>query len=113
MKSKLKKIAVARRPGEIWELRGMKLGGVHFEEDCRARPCVIHSPTDHVMSEWELIWRTDRAIFERVCEHGIGHPDPDQFAYWVQAFGQREADAMAVHGCDMCCWGGGDDGEEE
>ena len=38
-------------------------------------------------------------MFERICEHGIGHPDPDQVSYW-QRWGKE---ALAIHGCDGCC----------
>src|SRR4051812_2746218 len=50
---------------------------VHSLEDCRGPVCPIHKPTPHHMREWKMIWRGDRQIFERLCEHGIGHPDPD------------------------------------
>lgn len=42
-------------------------------------------------------WRPDRGIMERVCEHGVGHPDPDDVK--VQAGGWTET----IHGCDGCC----------
>ena len=104
MVKKLKHLATARVPGEIWEIGGgEKLGGVHFRENCEG-PCVIHHPSPHHMSTWPLLWRDDRAIFERICAHGIGHPDPDQFEYW-KATGQ---DSQGVHGCDGCCWAGPD-----
>lgn len=73
---------------------------VHSELQCEGRACVIHSPTNHHMRGWGLHWRDDRGIFERLCpEHGVGHPDPDQFDFW------REMNAMyeAVHGCCGCC----------
>jgi hypothetical protein len=68
-------------------------------ERCQARGCVIHSPSLHHMRYWPLHWRGDRGIFERICPHGVGHPDPDQFGYW------RELNQMwqAIHGC--CCFG--------
>jgi hypothetical protein len=47
-----------------------------------------------------LTWRSDRGIFERICNHGIGHPDPDQFPYWKE---QGIFDTEASHGCDGCC----------
>lgn len=75
------------------------LENIHRAEKCDGRVCVIHNPTEHAMSEWELHWRDDRGIFERLCpEHGVGHPDPDQFDYW-RATGQIE---QAIHGCCMC-----------
>jgi hypothetical protein len=53
------------------------------------------------MRGWEVVWRADRGILERVCAHGVGHPDPDQFSYW-KANGME---AEAVHGCCGCCTG--------
>lgn len=105
MDKNLKLIAVARHPGEIYQLNGRKLGGVHFEEDCSGDTCVIHKPTDHLMRDWTLIWRNDRDIFERICEHGIGHPDPDQTEFWMNTMLLADAEAMEVHGCDGCCSG--------
>lgn len=83
----------------VTDVEGVKLHDVHAMDNCAGRPCVIHAPSDHHMRGWRLNWRNDRGIFERICPHGIGHPDPDQFDYW------RERDAMgeAVHGCDGCC----------
>lgn len=78
---------------------GKELFNVHDESSCTGRDCIIHSPTEHHMVEWQLHWRNDRGIFERICEHGIGHPDPDQFDYWAET-GQLH---VAFHGCDFCC----------
>lgn len=75
---------------------------VHDAATCDPQiPCVIHRPTDHHMSSWYLLWRGDRGIFERVCVHGTGHPDPDQFDYWYLT----EQEWQAVHGCCGCCVG--------
>lgn len=82
-------------------LGNMELKGVHDEALCEGRTCIMHAPTDHHMSQWKLIWRDDRAIFERICKHSIGHPDPDQFAYWRSI----NAEDMMVHGCCGCCYG--------
>lgn len=72
---------------------------VHSLEDCRGPVCPIHKPTPHHMRDWKMIWRGDRQIFERVCEHGIGHPDPDdqEAKLFIQGF------MDGVHGCDFCC----------
>lgn len=76
------------------------LVNVHAETVCRAYPCVIHRPTEHHMSSWYLHWRGDRGIFERLCPtHGVGHPDPDQFDYWVSI----NQEWQTVHGCCGCC----------
>lgn len=47
------------------------------------------------MNLWPQNWRSDRGIMERICEHGVGHPDPDD----PKAGNKYEA----VHGCDGCC----------
>lgn len=78
--------------------REFTLHRVHSAESCTGRACVVHNPTEHVMSEWPLIWRDDRGFFERLCKCGIGHPDPDQQAYWdAEGFV-----LMGVHGCCGC-----------
>ena len=72
---------------------------VHSRQDCRGPVCPIHNPTPHHMREWPMIWRGDRQIFERICDHGIGHPDPDdqEAKLFIQGF------MDGVHGCDGCC----------
>lgn len=72
---------------------------VHERGDCAGRACTIHNPTDHHMREWVLQWRTLRGIFERTCEHGVGHPDPDQMPYWQET----DQEWQAIHGCCGCC----------
>lgn len=108
MRDQLEHIATARHPGEIWELTWFdklgrefrrKLGGIHFTEDCASEYCVIHNPSEHSMRELPLHWRDDRQIFERICPHGVGHPDPDQYEYW-ESLGKT---TEGVHGCDGCC----------
>lgn len=65
----------------------------HREADCLVAPCPIHSPSDHHMATWPQHWRGDRGIIERICPHGLGHPDPDGM------FDPGDG----VHGCDDCC----------
>lgn len=79
-----------------------QMRGIHSETVCTGEVCVIHNPTGHHMRTWPLHWRTDRGIFERICPHGTGHPDPDHLPRW-KALGWE---INAVHGCDGCCWGG-------
>lgn len=55
-------------------------------------------------------WRFDSGLMERICTHGIGHPDPDHMAHLQRLVSGRIAtqeyvDAEAVHGCDGCCRG--------
>lgn len=72
---------------------------VHDPEECAGGVCVAHNPSDHSMRNLPLVYRSDTNLFERVCEHGIGHPDPDSLDYFLR----EGEDHMAVHGCDGCC----------
>ena len=73
---------------------------VHFISRCEGRnlPCVIHFPSDHRMRAWPMILR-ETALVERVCDHDIGHPDPDS-VMWFDSIGIR---GYGIHGCDGCC----------
>jgi len=49
------------------------------EEECRTPgACTIHSPSNHHMIDLSQYWRADRGFMERICSHGVGHPDPDE-----------------------------------
>lgn len=68
---------------------------VHSEEDCIPY-CPIHTPSKHALASAPLHWRGDRRIMERICDHGVGHPDPDDYAVITY-------EGAGVHGCDGCC----------
>lgn len=77
---------------------------VHSKKECRGRFCVIHNPSEHPLSKAPLLWREDRGFMERLCPHGIGHPDPDDLAYKKSILGDHyEAFSFDTHGCDGCC----------
>lgn len=84
-------------------INGLNLRNVHKYHDCATDWCVIHRPSDHHMRHMPLLWRLDRMFFERICEHGVGHPDPDQITYWYAVLDESEAEAQSIHGCDGCC----------
>lgn len=67
---------------------------------CEER-CVIHNPSDHVMKDFPTNWRADRGLMERICPHGVGHPDPDDLAFKKTV--DPDAKHWGVHGCDGCC----------
>ncbi len=81
---------------------------MHSQERCSGF-CAIHAPSDHHMVEWLLHWRNDRSLFERICPHGVGHPDPDHLTYVEQEHGFQAAETESVHGCHVdetgraCC----------
>ena len=76
---------------------GQILRTVHAEGKCAGDHCVIHNPSDHHMRDWPTNFRGGTMLdpgpvfTERICPHGIGHPDPD------------DPFAPVVHGCDGCC----------
>lgn len=81
-------------------VEGITLHNVHDRSLCEHRSaCTVHAPSDHHMRGMKLHWRGDRGLFERICKHGVGHPDPDQWEYWDES----DQEFMGVHGCDGCC----------
>lgn len=88
---------------------GTTIYNIHLPEVCAGRPCSIHAPSAEARAIGKLSirvpgpWDIKPMHFERICEHGVGHPDPDDLAYWC-SLGE---DSMGVHGCDGCCRPGG------
>lgn len=68
---------------------------VHSEAKCLGPRCPIHRRSDHAMRNFPQHWRSDISLMERLCPHGIGHPDPD--------LPYPPDDGRWVHGCDGCC----------
>lgn len=69
--------------------------GCHAKSRCKGEYCTLHNRSDHAMRSFRQQWRADRQLMERICSHGVGHPDPDEI--------DLEVDAKGVHGCDGCC----------
>jgi hypothetical protein len=80
---------------------GQVIRNVHSLDQCDGRACVIHNPSDHHMRDWSTNFREDKHFMERLCEHGVGHPDPDDLA-WRSVSDQR---SLARHECcrERCC----------
>lgn len=77
----------------------MERDSVHTPYQCSGEPCCIHDPSEHKMREWPMNLR-ETGLIERLCPHGVGHPDPDSAAWLRRATGQ---DSWGTHGCDGCC----------
>lgn len=77
---------------------GQTLSGVHGPLQCAGEFCTIHNNSDHHMVTWSQNWRGDRGLMERICPHGVGHPDPDDPKLRYPSEG--------VHDCDGCCFPG-------
>lgn len=71
---------------------------VHDRARCSGQFCCVHNPSQHGMVGFARHWRSDRKIMERICPHGIGHPDPDDVAFRASI-----GDTNNAHGCDGCC----------
>ncbi len=66
--------------------QGQRMTGMHSPKQCEGRGCPIHNPSDHHLRHLPLVYRyadiaVEPIIAERVCEHNIGHPDPDFLAF--------------------------------
>jgi hypothetical protein len=68
--------------------------------NCDKYGCTIHAPTKHPMDDLLAHLREDSGLIERICPHGVGHPDPDSANYFERERGQT---MIGVHGCDGCC----------
>lgn len=83
-------------------------GRVHPESKCEGEACCVHHPSDHPLATAPLNWRADRWLMERICKHGVGHPDPDDIAFKqrIMTPADYKRYAFESHGCDGCCVGG-------
>lgn len=71
---------------------GQVISNVHSISICSPGHCTIHNPSDHHMRSWPQNFRDDYGFMERICEHNVGHIDPDDPAF-----------STRYHGCDGCC----------
>lgn len=75
---------------------GVTLRNVHSPTSCESRGCAVHNhPTNHRLKDAPMNWREDRGILERICEHGVGHPDIDS-ALYLDSIG---AGYQNIHAC--------------
>jgi len=73
---------------------------IHHRSLCKGKYCPFHNPSNHPLKNAPINIRSDKMyLVERICEHGIGHDDPDSVAY-LHSIGEKWA---GVHGCDGCC----------
>lgn len=75
---------------------------VHNRLLCQGDYCCVHNPSNHPLKNAPLNWRADRGMMERICSHGVGHPDPDDMLFKKT----NNIPYDSIHGCDWCCVGG-------
>lgn len=71
----------------------------HERTQCIGTWCAVHQPMPGPWADWPRSWRTDRAIMERTCPHGVGHPVAEMYEHSVA---QGRAYDL-VHGCCADC----------
>ena len=69
---------------------------VHSKDTCLGEYCTIHNRSQHIMRIFPQSYRFDKGLMERICPHGVGHPDPDDIMLIKYEY-------LAIHGCDGCC----------
>ena len=80
-------------PGELVSLEHSTQHIIgHPSSKCAGRPCTLHNRSAHHLRGMRQLWRDDVQLMERICPHGVGHPDPDDLKA-----------AEYQHGCDGCC----------
>lgn len=80
----------------------MEPSSIHLPHQCaNGTYCCIHNPSLHKMRDWPMNLR-ETGLIERLCEHGVGHPDPDSAA-WLDRQHKHKPGTWSVHGCDGCC----------
>lgn len=87
---------------DVWrDCTGRKFYVHKWNSDCHEFGCAIHSPSLHKLSDAKQYMREDKGfLIERICEHGVGHPDPDSARFMAaNGYGQ----GIWIHGCDGCC----------
>lgn len=85
----------------FFDFMGRQLVNIHDPQRCAGQACVFHNPSEHKMRDWPICLRLTLLV-ERMCEHGVGHPDPDSSAWMDRAMG-HEPGTWGTHGCDGCC----------
>jgi hypothetical protein len=76
----------------------MSLAAPHDPAFCAGTGCSRHHPSNHHMRAWPKVWREYYGYSDRMCSHGVGHPDPDDVVH-LQALGEVRTE----HTCDGCC----------
>lgn len=79
-----------------------ELVNTHNPRLCEGRGCAIHNhPSGHRLNMQPMVWANENgeAVLERICVHGIHHPDADSAVY-LESVGQEY---LNEHDCDGCC----------
>lgn len=76
----------------------------HPAWSCAGQFCCVHNPSDHPLRDAPLFWLQDTRSMDRLCSHGVRHPDYDDFAFKVRSgFPRYMLAIVGAHSCDGCC----------
>ena len=91
-------------PVDVIALYNGQVMQVHPKRECLP-PCPVHAPSAHPLNTAPLNWRSDVRLWERICKHGTGHPDPDDLSYkrLTMLPAVYRMHCYESHGCDSCC----------
>lgn len=68
----------------------------HPAGQCANEICAFHNRSNHSLRSFPQSWNNHLKIMERVCTHGVGHPDPDDTKFIT-------SEIEGIHKCDGCC----------
>ena len=76
----------------------------HPQSRCAGDACSIHNPSDHPLRDAPQLWNALSQSMDRVCSHGVVHPDYDDFAFNVRSGASPlRLRLLGAHDCDGCC----------
>lgn len=64
---------------------GQVLVDIHSINLCASYACSIHHPSQHLMVGMLQVYDFDKKLMQRVCNHGVKHPDPDDRALHLRS----------------------------
>jgi hypothetical protein len=76
----------------------------HPERVCVGGHCCIHNPSGHPLRDAPQFWVAWSRSINRLCTHGVMHPDYDDFAFRIRVGTSSALLALiGAHNCDGCC----------
>lgn len=89
--------------GKVQLSDDLTIVNVHDPAACAEQFCAIHRPSNHPLCKSPRTFTT--GLVQRVCRHGVKHPDPDSIAWLKRSDGWATAELRAKHNCckSRCC----------
>jgi len=97
--NKLLEEVIASASDTFTDSTGLKIQ-THHSRDCKGENCSIHNPSSHKLDKARQVWDDENKLMQRVCEHGLKHPDFDDVKFNKDAKSNAN---YGKHNCDGCC----------